>query len=93
MVSSCATLSPRKQLRNAQETFHRTERILYILKEADKFNDEEVNNIHIALSSGFAILEKWRLAILNDEPTLRFIDLIETITDRLIYYQILGEQR
>lgn len=94
LVSGCVTqgLSPRAELKFAQLTFLRTVNSLTILREADKFSDEDVEKIKVVIATGDKLLDNWTNAIIEKKPALNAFDTFSLIFEELIEYKVKGEK-
>jgi len=93
-LSGCATmqppLTPRAELRIAQVSFEKTVDSIIILKDAEKFNDDEWEDIIKLVDSGEELLTQWTLAVIREEiPTVK--DKFYAVLNQLRKYKRGGE--
>jgi len=85
-VSGCG-VTPERQLHNSQLIFLSTVKTINILKEAGRFDQEEIDEIKVFANAGNKILIQWEVA---GGPTLDLLEAFETALAELTSYKIKG---
>jgi len=84
--------SPRAELKYTGLTFTRVVNSLVILKEADKFSDDDVAKLIVFMDSGYALLEKWTKAVKSGTRPPDVIEAMNIVIENLIKYKLEGEE-
>lgn len=92
LISGCVVQKPRAELKFAQLTFLRTVNTLTILRDDDRFSDEDVEKIKAVISTGDRLLDSWTEAVIANAPLPNAFDTFSLIFEELIEYKIKGEK-
>ena len=85
-LGGCVSTNQKNDLLFAQNTFLRTVNSLTILRDAGKFDEEEVAKIKVLIKTGEAILDEWTESVLAGKDPPSTISVFETILLELIRY-------
>lgn len=97
IVISCAgcamqNLDTKAELLFAQKVFLRTVNSLTLLREAEKFDDGEIDSIKVLINSGDSILDQWTDAVLEGKEAPGIVDAFDIVLQELIDYRKRGEK-
>lgn len=93
MLIGCVVMSdPRAELLVAQKSFITVVNSLSDLKEADVFDDNEIDDITKLIDMGDELLGDWTIAALEGKEYPKAIKLFNAILDQLIDYKEKGDR-
>ncbi|KKL67466.1 hypothetical protein LCGC14_2134680 [marine sediment metagenome] len=91
LVAGCAVQQPRARLESDIINFTAVVNTLRILKEADKFEPDEIEQISALINTANKLLDKRAEAIIAKEEPPDVFDALNIITAELIKYQLKGQ--
>ena len=84
-------MTPRQRLRGAQDAFEVSIEALIVLRDAEKFNADEVEQIILFSDTCDELLDMWEDAVLNGKDPPDLMDAFNVTLGKLIEYKLRGQ--